>query len=327
MGCSCDILKKDNNSEMTNDLLQRVDQISKDESKMDSVIKIQRNFRTKLIRLKLKSLQGQNKNINSSYHAEPTYNSSSRLHLDENIYDDSNKIKKEELDILFQKYPPLNDGINVKILTAPIKEKATNSIYFGEFDFSKKVKHGRGIQLWEEGSKYTGYFTDNKANIKGRLLHNDGDIYEGSWADNKPNGKGKYTHIDGTIYEGDWVDDKQHGKGKEVWPDGSSYEGDYINGQKHGKGKFIWADGSVYEGEFSHNNINGEGYYVFGDKRTYKGTWENNKLQGKGIFTWPDGRRYEGEYKNDKKDGFGCFYWSDGKIYKGFWKNGKQNGT
>ena len=318
MGCSCNDLKKESNDEMLDDIMKTIEVISNDKSKLNSVIKIQRNFRIKLIHLKLKLNKSQNDpNIITA--------ENQTIYTTKNIRTEISVSQEEEYEKLIKEYPPLNDGINVRI-NGPIKDIKNNSIYYGEWDFTKNVKHGRGVQYWEEGAKYFGYFTHDKTNLKGKLIHSDGDIYEGEWSNNKPNGKGKYIHIDGTIYEGDWKDDKQHGKGKETWPDGAYYEGDYINGLKHGKGKFHWADGAYYEGDFSYNNLHGNGYYIFGDKRTYKGTWVNNKLEGKGIFTWPDGRKYEGEYKNDKKDGYGIFYWSDGKIYKGNWKNGKQNG-
>jgi len=114
-------------------------------------------------------------------------------------------IKEEELEELFKKYPPLNDGVIVKI-NGPIE--LMNSLYLGEWDFSKNVRHGRGIQYWKDGSKYYGYFTEDKANIKGKLIYNNGDIYQGEFLDDLPNGKGKYSYHDGTIYEGDWKNDK-----------------------------------------------------------------------------------------------------------------------
>ena len=106
---------------------------------------------------------------------------------------------------------------------------------------------------------YEGWWKDNKANGKGRLIHADGDIYDGYWKDDKAHGEGIYSHLDGAKYEGEWKEDKQHGKGIETWPDGASYEGDYVEGKKHGHGKFTWADGSTYEGQFIDNNIDGEG--------------------------------------------------------------------
>ena len=198
-------------------------------------------------------------------------------------------------------------------------------LYYGEWDISGN-KHGRGIQLWADRSKYIGYWINNKANKKGKLIHKDGDIYDGEWLDDKAEGYGVYSHIDGAKYEGYWKDDRQEGKGKEVWPDGNSYEGDYVAGNKQGIGKFIWSDGSVYEGEFMNNNIEGKGKYIWPDKRIYQGTWKNNQMDGTGKFTWPDGRIYEGGYKNDKKDGYGVFKWPNGREYRGYWKIGKQEG-
>ena len=234
------------------------------------------------------------------------------------------KISEEELIQLFKEYPALNDGIIVKV-NGPIKIN-NSDYYFGEWDFSKNVKHGRGIQYFENGAKYLGYFTPNEINIKGKLIFEDGDIYEGEWLNNMPNGRGKYIHKDGIIYEGDWKSDLQHGKGKESWPDVAIYEGDYIKGKKQGKGKYIFTDGSSYEGDFLENYMPGYGCFIYEDGRIYKGTLVNNLLDGKGIFTLPDGRKYEGEFKKNKKEGFGIFYWPSGKIYKGNWKNGKPDG-
>ena len=84
---------------------------------------------------------------------------------------------------------------------------------------------------------YEGWWKDNKANGKGRLIHADGDIYDGYWKDDKAHGFGEYTHTDGAKYEGEWVDDKQHGQGKEEWPDGAQYEGNYKFGKINVKQK------------------------------------------------------------------------------------------
>ena len=234
------------------------------------------------------------------------------------------KLPQSEIEQLYKNYPPLND--NIKVEKMPPVEFLNKVIYYGEWDKKNYIRHGRGIQLWTDGSKFIGYWKNGKASGKGKLIHADGDIYDGFWENDKPNGYGLYIHQDGTKYEGYWENDKQSGKGKETWPDGASYEGFYKNGKKQGKGIFKWADGSVYEGEFNDNNINGKGVYIFADKRKYDGTWVNNKLEGYGVFEWPDGRKYYGDYKDDKKEGYGVFEWADGKKYKGPWKNGKQNG-
>jgi hypothetical protein len=204
-------------------------------------------------------------------------------------------------------------------------ELENGAIYIGEWN-ERAERHGKGIQIWNDGSKYEGYWRRDKANGKGRLIHADGDMYEGEWVDDKAHGKGVYLHTDGAKYIGEWKEDKQHGKGIETWPDGARYEGDYQSGKKHGFGKFCWADGSVYDGEFQNNNIHGKGVYVWSDGRRFEGDWQNNKMHGRGVFEWADGRRYEGEYQDDKKQGFGIFKWPDGRRYEGMWANGKQHG-
>ena len=184
----------------------------------------------------------------------------------------NSKITEEEISALFEKYPPLNDGVPVELKQSV--EYENRAIYYGEWEKNGNKRHGRGIQVWTDGSRYEGYWKEDKANERGKLTHSDGDIYEGEWLDDKAHGYGVYTHIDGAKYEGNWKEDKQDGLGKESWPDGASYEGEYKQGKKSGQGIFKWADGSTYEGQFEDNNINGKGIYTWGDKRQYIGDWK-----------------------------------------------------
>lgn len=39
--------------------------------------------------------------------------------------------------------------------------------------------------MWADGSRYEGYWKQDKANGRGRLIHADGDVYEGDWKDDK----------------------------------------------------------------------------------------------------------------------------------------------
>jgi hypothetical protein len=100
------------------------------------------------------------------------------------------------------------------------------------------LRQGRGLQIWPDGSKYIGYWNEDKADKYGRLIHADGGLYEGAWCDDEAHGLGKYLNIDGSEYQGDWRHDMQHGEGVEKWPDGSFYHGRFENGKKNGKGKF-----------------------------------------------------------------------------------------
>lgn len=113
---------------------------------------------------------------------------------------------------LFNKYSSLSDGI--KVTKRPPVEYENRSIYYGEWNVDNDQRHGRGIQCWIDGSRYEGYWKNDKANLKGMLFHADGDVYEGEWLDDKAHGFGIYTHTDGAKYEGNWKEDKQDGKGK-----------------------------------------------------------------------------------------------------------------
>jgi hypothetical protein len=326
MGCSCNFSQSKYAEEkkiefINNELNNIVETIRNNPNYLKLIIKIQSVYKGMRIRSIVKNIE----KAPNKYDMNIT--SPSQLVESTNFYQhNKDQNFEEEFQEVLKEYEPLDDNIKVEI-KGPLHFANNNTIYYGEWDPANKKRHGRGIQIWKEGSKYCGYWIDDKINKKGKIIYNDGNIYEGEWKDDKPNGKGKYTNIDGTVYEGNWKDDKQHGLGKEEWSDGAWYEGEYFEGKKQGKGKFHWADGSLYEGTFLDNNINGQGVYYFSDKRKYEGGWVNNQLEGKGIFTWPDGRRYDGEYKNDKKDGYGTFSWNDGKIYKGYWKNGKQHGN
>lgn len=44
--------------------------------------------------------------------------------------------------------------------------------------------------MWTDGSIYDGYWKNDKANGRGRLIHADGDIYDGYWKDDKAHGFG-----------------------------------------------------------------------------------------------------------------------------------------
>lgn len=62
--------------------------------------------------------------------------------------------------------------------------------YEGEWNTQTEQRHGRGYQIWSDGSIYEGYWKSDKANGRGRLIHADGDIYDGYWKDDKAHGFG-----------------------------------------------------------------------------------------------------------------------------------------
>ena len=139
--------------------------------------------------------------------------------------------------------------------------KFDNASYTGEL--LNGLRHGRGVQIWEDGAKYDGEWEYDKAHGVGTFYHADGDIYQGQWDNDRANGEGTYINVDGATYQGSWKEDMQDGYGIEVWKDGSSYKGYYKNGQKNGYGEYNWADGSKYEGEWYNNRLNGKVMFIY----------------------------------------------------------------
>ena len=68
----------------------------------------------------------------------------------------------------------------------PAFELVNGAVYKGERS-KEGLREGKGIQLWEDGSKY-----------------------EGEWLNDKAHGKGTYQTIYGAKYAGDWKEDEQH---------------------------------------------------------------------------------------------------------------------
>jgi hypothetical protein len=106
---------------------------------------------------------------------------------DSNIYDFCNsKVKSifNELDTF--NIPALNDNVNTQ--ERPLKVLDNEARYLGEWNEQSNERHGRGVQVWHDGSMYEGQWKNDKANGKGRLIHADGDVYEGDWLDDKAHG-------------------------------------------------------------------------------------------------------------------------------------------
>ena len=114
-------------------------------------------------------------------------NESSFLSSEKNI--NSTKITDLDYENILSLYPSINEENNGKIELKKNIILENNSLYYGEFDIEKNMKEGRGILIYSDGAKYSGYFKNNMQNIKGTMHHVDGDIYEGEWLDDKANGK------------------------------------------------------------------------------------------------------------------------------------------
>lgn len=167
------------------------------------------------------------------------------------------KLKSNRVSInnLYNSQSDLRYTIDPKEIKYVENYRIENAIYTGEM--AKGMRHGKGVQIWDDGAKYDGDWRFDKAHGMGTFYHTDGDIYQGMWLCDRANGDGTYINNDGATYQGKWKDDLQEGYGVEVWVDGSSFRGYYRSGKKEGFGTYIWADKSKYEGNWSDNKLNG----------------------------------------------------------------------
>lgn len=148
--------------------------------------------------------------------------------------------KVRAMELLLGNYPfddqLVNDGVPKSIVGPLVMENGAK--YYGHWNATSNERHGFGMQIWADGSKYVGYWEHDKANGNGRLIHSDGDVYTGEFKNNAAFGHGKYVNCAGMEYLGEWVDDQQCGTGThflaEKSRDRTQTRGDCIRGGVQG---------------------------------------------------------------------------------------------
>jgi hypothetical protein len=132
-----------------------------------TLIKMQARLKGLITRNKIRNVRSSNK-LGSYGQVKDTSNYT---------YSATTKITDDQLNDLFQRYKKLSDGVTVQV--RPAVEYENKAVYYGEWNITTNQRYGRGIQTWIDGSRYEGYWKNDKANIRGKLIHADGDIYEG----------------------------------------------------------------------------------------------------------------------------------------------------
>ena len=251
--------------------------------------------------------------------------------LKEIIYNNSaKKITRLFIMKMNQQNLNLNNNSPSKLNKIANKKKDKNYTFISDNSVSDFIKDGFGIQRWQDGSKFVGYFKNCKSHGLGRFVDDENNYLLGNFTDDHLEGFGLYSNVNGTNYIGQWSHDCQDGIGIEHWKDGSFYSGEFSSGKKNGIGYYIWSDGSEYKGEWKNNYLKGFGIYSFSNKKKiYYGEWNNNMMHGFGELAWKnEGRKYYGFFMNDKRHGFGIYMWRNPfKVFLGFWIKGKQNGV
>jgi len=158
------------------------------------------------------------------------------------------------------------------------KSAESQAVNDGEYTgkYRKGLRHGFGVCVWPDGSRY-----------------------EGQWRYGTMTGKGTFT-FKGNKYVGMWLNGKKHGQGKLVYADGSVYEGEFKNDKKHGYGKLKTLSGEEHTGEWANDMSNGYGKHVWASGTTYVGDWKNNQMHGNGVLMYFDGRVEQGKFVDNE---------------------------
>jgi len=230
----------------------------------------------------------------------------------------------EELANLNAKYRPLNDKVIIK--ARQYMQYENDSIYYGELNSVTNEKHGRGIFILPNGTKYEGYFRNNRACVYGKLAFANGDIYEGEFFKGRYSGFGNYVSHTGDNYSGQFKDDLKDGQGREINADGTVYIGDFCKGEKHGTGKIVYPNLDEFEGDFCDGKVAGKGrFYWAEDKTQFICDYNDNNLNGEGNFIWPSEKQFVGKFDEKQMKDMGAFTWNFGVRYKCRWTNGEPN--
>jgi len=88
----------------------------------------------------------------------------------------------------------LNDGV-ARVYIDEFKSIGDGKLYKGQWNKKTGLKDGVGVQLWKDGSKYEGMWSNDLCNGRGRMTHANGDIYEGAWKNDKANGYGVFVDV------------------------------------------------------------------------------------------------------------------------------------
>ncbi|KAL4466122.1 hypothetical protein ABPG74_004359 [Tetrahymena malaccensis] len=163
------------------------------------------------------------------------------------------KLSKQVKANLEQRGDFLFENIELENFEAPalVFKKFTNCC--GYFQMKDEQRNGRGIEFFDSGAFYEGYFKNDKAC-----------------------GKGYYISSTGLIHQGYNKDDAYQGYGE--WPLQESYLGEHDDNQANGYGKKFYKNGEVYQGFWKDNKRFGYGETYSKGSLINKGIYHNDKL-------------------------------------------------
>ncbi|EKX52939.1 hypothetical protein GUITHDRAFT_101391 [Guillardia theta CCMP2712] len=132
--------------------------------------------------------------------------------------------------------PEQEGAVDVKVVKETQAVAPEYVGYHGEWKHGKK--HGRGTEVFENGSRY-----------------------DGEWKYDFFDGVGKYKFVTGDTYEGEWDRNRREGHGTMRWRsgerEGDCYVGEWKGDQMHGKGEYFKRTGERYMGRWSQSYYQG----------------------------------------------------------------------
>ena len=100
-----------------------------------------------------------------------------------------------------------------------------------QIEYLNGKKHGKGKEIYFDGSVYEGDFKNGEKTGKGKFEDYEGNIYEGNFFNGYKHSIGKITFANGDVLEGLWMYDKIEGNAYFTSKDGKCYLDKYIEGQ------------------------------------------------------------------------------------------------
>ena len=206
-----------------------------------------------------------------------------------------------------------------------ILREAWGDIYIG--DFKNNLAEGYGKQYSyvngkESGGWFEGEVKNDSLNGKGIYVYDNGTKEEGNFKDGELNGKGIVVYASGNKKEGNFEKGELNGNGIINWDNGDKYIGDWVEGYRVGKGKYFFASGTVYEGDFLKSDFEGKGTISYDNGTKYIGEFSKGYEHGQGKIFYKNGDIYTGYFKNGYENGQGKMVYASGEIYEGLWSNG-----